>query len=78
MNPQDEYGFEVFDLDLSIVFMKFSLDNVLKVILAILTECKILFTSKNYGLLTPFVQVKTFILLVNINHHEINHTNNNF
>ena len=58
INPQDEYGFEVFDLDLSIIFMKFSLDNILKIILVILTECKILFTSKNVGLLTPFIQVK--------------------
>ena len=58
IHPQDEYGFEVFNLDLSIIFMKFSLDNVIKVILVILTECKIIFMSKNYGLLTPFVQVR--------------------
>lgn len=59
--PQDEYGFDAFDLDLSIIFMRFDIDNILKVVLAILTECKILFISKFYGLLTPTIEVHFYL-----------------
>jgi hypothetical protein len=55
--PQDEYGFEIFDLRLSILFNLFNYDNLIQVILAIMSEAKIVFISENYGLLTPIIQV---------------------
>lgn len=59
----DEQGFDIFDLDLSLVFMKFSVDNLIKIILSILAESKIVFSSKCIGLLTPIIQI--FFKLIN-------------
>lgn len=54
--PLDEYGFDNFNLDLSIVFRMFKISTVVKIILLLLTEQKILFVSTNNGLLTPIIQ----------------------
>ena len=55
--PLDEHGFEIFDLDISIVFIKFNMDTLLKIILCILSESKIVFMSRSIGLLTPIIQI---------------------
>ena len=62
INPPNQYGFDVFDLDLSLVFNKFSIDNVIKIILAILSESKLLFISKFNGLITPITEVFQYFL----------------
>ncbi len=53
----DEEGFDIFNLDLSIVFIKFSIDNIIKILLCLLTESKIVFMSQSVGLLTPVMQI---------------------
>ena len=58
VQPQDEFDYDLFDFDLSFLFMKFSIENILKVILAILHESQILFISKNTGILNPIIQVR--------------------
>ncbi len=58
VQPQDEFDYDLFDFDLSFLFMKFHIDNILKVILAILHESQILFISKNIGILNPIIQVR--------------------
>ena len=60
--PLDEYGFDMFGCDFSIVFSKFKIDQVLRIVLVFLSESKILFTSQNIGLLTPIIQVYIFYL----------------
>ena len=55
--PLDEYEFDLFGFDMSILFRVFGVDKIMKLILFILSEQKILFVSENVGLLTPFIQV---------------------
>ncbi len=57
MFPEQDVGYNAFDLNLSFLFMKFSIDDILNVILAILLEQKLVFMCKNYGLLTPIIEV---------------------
>ena len=52
----DEFGFDSYGLDLSILFKIFGVDEVIQVILFLLVEQKNLFISKNNGLLTPTIQ----------------------
>jgi hypothetical protein len=54
--PQ-ERDIEIYDLDLSLIFVKLSMDNIIFILLAILSEAKLLFISKNCGLLTPIIHV---------------------
>lgn len=61
--PLDEHGFEIFDLDLSLVFIKFGVDDLLQIILYILNESKIVFMSKTIGLLTPIIQILFKLIL---------------
>ncbi len=63
IQPPNQYGFDVYDLDLTLVFNKFSIDNIIKIILAILSESKLLFISKSNGLLTPIAEVCLFLIL---------------
>ena len=57
MYPLDDQGFDIFDLDLSLAFRKFSIDNLIKIILCLLAESKVVFMSKTVGLLTPLIQI---------------------
>ena len=57
IHPLDEFGFDSYGLDLSILFKIFGVDEVIQVILFLLVEQKILFISENNGLLTPTIQV---------------------
>ena len=54
--PLDEYGFDSFSMDLSLVFQTFKVEKVIKIILFLLTEQKTLFVSSNHGSLTPVIQ----------------------
>ena len=64
--PQDEFSNDVFDLDLSYLFSKFSLDYLLYIMLAILCESKVLFITKQIGLLTPVIHVSLVQLFVSL------------
>ncbi len=55
--PLDEYDFDLFGFDVSILFRVFGIEKIMKVVMFILSEQKILFVSENVGLLTPFIQV---------------------
>ena len=54
--PLDEYGFDAFSLDISLVFRMFNVEKILRVVLFLLAEQKLLFVSENIGLLTPVIQ----------------------
>ena len=56
ISSQDEFGYEIFDISLSLIFQRISLDNIIQIILLILTESKIVFISNHDGLLTPSIQ----------------------
>jgi hypothetical protein len=55
--PQEEYGFDIFDLNLSTLFHQFDIDTILDIVLAIMSESKIIFVSMHNGLITPTIQV---------------------
>lgn len=57
IHPLDEFGFDSYGLDLSILFKIFGVDEIIEIILFLLVEQKILFISENNGLLTPIIQV---------------------
>lgn len=54
--PEEDEGNNVFDLNLTYLFMKFKIDELLKVIQAIFSEQKIVFISSSYTLLTPIIE----------------------
>jgi hypothetical protein len=57
----DETGFNVFDMDLSIIFKIFDIDTIISIILCIISEQKIVFVCKSYNRLTPIIEVILYI-----------------
>ena len=55
--PAEEPGFNVFNLNLVLIFNKFDIDTIIQIVLCILSEQKMVFVSRSYNILTPIIEV---------------------